>query len=73
MTNGAFLDQRAAALVLDDRSVWTCDEVAAYLKVSRRKVDLLRKTADFPKSASLGGHPRYRAGNIMQWFERKMA
>ncbi len=63
---GPQLDRPICPVVLDERAVWTLDDVATYLQISRRKVDLLRKQADFPKSVALGGgYPRFRAGAVM--------
>lgn len=47
--------------------IWTCDEVAAYLRWSRRKLDYMRKREDFPRPIPGGGHPRFRAVDIIEW------
>lgn len=48
-------------------AVWTCDDVAAYLVCSRRKVDYLRKREDFPRPITGFGHPRFRAADVIAW------
>lgn len=63
----------AAPVTLDERAVWTLDDVASYLRLSRRKVDYLRKQKDFPRSCAFGGgYPRFKAGHIMAWVEEQL-
>lgn len=49
--------------------IWTLDELAAYLKCSRRRVDYLRKREGFPKSVTGNGHPRFLARDVIAWLE----
>lgn len=48
--------------------IWTLDDLAAYLKCSRRKVDYIRKREGFPQSVTGTGHPRYLAEDVIAWL-----
>jgi len=59
-----------AARVPDD--LWTKDEVAAYLKCKRSKLETLMQKPGFPRPVRLptsdnGGHPLYPAKEIRAW------
>lgn len=49
--------------------IWTLDDVAVYLRCSRRKVDYIRKREGFPKSVTgTGSHPRFIAAQVIAWL-----
>lgn len=56
-------------MLLDERALWTIEDVAEYLQVSRRQVDYYRTKPGFPPVISLPGGraPRYHAAKIMAW------
>ena len=60
---------------LDRDGIWTLDETAAYLRVSRRKFDELRRQEGSPRAMPYdsGAHPKYRACYVMDWCARLVA
>ena len=67
------LDLKKADLLMHERAAWTLDEVACYLNCSRRKLDQHRAKADFPRPRLADGFPQYKAGEVMDWFDRQTA
>ncbi|WP_072281651.1 helix-turn-helix transcriptional regulator [Rappaport israeli] len=58
-----------------DDDLWTTDDVAAYLKMSKRSVQSIMKHPNFPKAIRLptgdnGSKPRWIAGEIRQFCKR---
>lgn len=53
----------------DAPEIWTLDDIAAYLKRSRRTVDAMRKREGFPRSVTgPGAHPRFIATQVIAWL-----
>lgn len=52
------------------RCAWGPDQVAAYLRISRRHLTELRATdPTFPKPRMLGSLPRWRPGAVIRWLD----
>ncbi len=60
-------------MILDPRALWTREDLAEYLKVSRRQVDNLRN--ELPAPVMIGKRPRWLAEEVMRWvaFRREEA
>jgi hypothetical protein len=56
-------------MVLDERALWTLEDVAEYLQVSPRQVYSYRIKPGFPPVVDLPGgrSPRFHAGKVMAW------
>ncbi|MBA2413200.1 MAG: hypothetical protein H0V63_10305 [Burkholderiaceae bacterium] len=50
-------------MILDERAIWTREDVAEYLSVTTRQVDLLR--SKLPAPLMVGSRPRWKAGSVM--------
>lgn len=46
-------------------------ELAKYLKVSVRQLDMLRKIRGFPLPVRLGGSLRWKQGDVDRWIEEQ--
>jgi hypothetical protein len=55
---------------LSDR-LWSIDDIAAYLNVSRRGVERLKSAGRLPRpTVVIGRLPRYAPAEIIAWAER---
>ena len=52
-----------------DSENWTADEVAAFLRVSPRKLSYLRAMGALPKSTKVGRTVVFKASEIRAWFD----
>ena len=50
--------------------LWTIDDAAEYLSVSRRKVERMRNSGDFPPAIRLGSLVRFNPATIVAFAER---
>jgi hypothetical protein len=68
------LTEAIRRVALGGRELWGYDEIAAYSKYERNYVqNVITAQPAFPKPIRVlnegRGHPRYIAGQVMQWFE----
>jgi excisionase family DNA binding protein len=63
-------DPRPEPFGFPDR-LWSIDDVAKYLNVSRRGVERLKSSGKLPRPAlTIGRLPRWRPEVIREWIER---
>ena len=56
-------------MILDPRALWTREDIAEYLQVSTKQVDLMRHR--MPQPLMIGRRlPRWQAGDIMEWVRQ---
>lgn len=65
---------QALNAIVGKNALWTQEDVAAYLKVTSRKVRDYQALPKFPHAIRLPsengfGHPRYKADEVMAWAE----
>ena len=65
---GMAANKATQAKVLDDDRLLVPDEVAAFLRVSRRTLETWRYQGDGPNYIKVGGLVRYRASDISAWL-----
>lgn len=63
---------RQVAQIPTDRRLWSADTIAEYAELSPDYVkNAVTKRPDFPRPIRLegNGHPRWKAGEVMAFFE----
>ena len=53
----------------DTDPLWDVDQVAAFLKVPKRTLYRWRTLGYGPRGRRVGRHIRYRASEVISWFE----
>ncbi|MEU0094850.1 helix-turn-helix domain-containing protein [Kribbella sp. NPDC006257] len=53
----------------DTDPLWDIDQVAAFLKVPKRTLYRWRTLGYGPRGRRVGRHIRYRAAEVVSWFE----
>ena len=53
----------------DTDPLWDIDQVAAFLKVPKRTLYRWRTLGYGPRGRRVGRHIRYRASEVISWFE----
>ncbi|MCH7230016.1 helix-turn-helix domain-containing protein [Glycomyces sp. L485] len=66
------LQDPAGATVLLE-SLWTIDQVAAYLKIPVHTLRTWRKRGTGPTAARIGKHLRYDPRQVRRWVEQRTA
>jgi hypothetical protein len=62
--------------IFHERALWSLEDIAAYAKKSKSRVrDAIVCQPDFPNAIreTPRAHPRWRAGDVWRWFERRAA
>lgn len=49
--------------------LWTIEDVAAYLAVSKRTIERARNRGDLPPAIRIGRAVRYRASAVIAWAD----
>ena len=58
------------AMIDDRETLWTIDQVAAYLGVPKQTLYAWRTRNYGPRGRRVGRYVRYRAGDVYDWFTR---
>jgi excisionase family DNA binding protein len=56
-----------------DKSIWTIEDVSAYLRIPVGTLYQWRHRRKGPKAAKVGRHLRYNPDDVREWFERQAA
>lgn len=51
--------------------VWTSDETAAWLKISKHKLQQMRQLGTGPEFIRFGRHVRYEKKKVLEWFDEQ--
>ena len=51
--------------------IWTSDETAAWLKISKHKLQQMRQLGTGPDFIRFGRHVRYEKDKVLEWFKKQ--
>ncbi len=69
--NKKMLQEEYSQEKLLKEEIWTSDETAAWLKISKHKLQQMRKLGTGPEFIRFGRHVRYEKKKVLEWFNEQ--